>query len=117
MRLLDFSRSLYRNKERFRSRGEPDHCSRNRRVETTRASPAHREKMNLQLEQAVDLLAPELRALWDELRRGKRLRDLPESLGVSYRTLKRRWRKLRARLVSCLSPMIDSCPLFDPGGE
>jgi RNA polymerase sigma factor (sigma-70 family) len=97
VRLLDFVRSVHRNKERFRSGGEPDHGSRNRRVESTCAS-AQREEANLQLEQTASLLDPELRALWNELRQGKRLRDLPELLGVSYRTVKRRWRELREQL-------------------
>jgi RNA polymerase sigma factor (sigma-70 family) len=102
VRLLDFSRSLYRKKERFRSRGKPDHCSRNRRVENTRAFSAHRDKVNLHLEIAVNLLAPELRALWNELRQGKSLRDMAGLLGVSYRTVKRRWREMRERLIAGL---------------
>jgi RNA polymerase sigma factor (sigma-70 family) len=98
VRLLDFSRSVQRNKERFRSAGEPDHWSRNRRVANSCASAGQREEENLQLEQAVNLLAPELRTLWHELRQGKRLCDLPELLSVSYRTLKRRWREMREQL-------------------
>jgi hypothetical protein len=54
--------------------------------------------LRLHLDKAVSLLDPQARALWNELRQGKRLRDLPHLLGVSYRTLKRRWRKLRAQL-------------------
>jgi hypothetical protein len=63
--------------------------------------------VKLQLEQAMNLLAPELRALWNELRQGKRLRDLPEVLGVTYRTVKRRWRKLREQLIRALRHLGD----------
>jgi hypothetical protein len=52
------------------------------------------------LDQALRLLDPSARALWQELSDGKRLCDLPQLLGVSYRTLKRRWRNLREQLIS-----------------
>jgi hypothetical protein len=51
------------------------------------------------LDQALRLLDPSDRALWHALSDGKRLRDLPHILGVSYRTLKRRWRTLREQLI------------------
>jgi hypothetical protein len=51
------------------------------------------------LEQALRRLDPSARALWQALSDGQRLRDLPHVLGVSYRTLKRRWRHLREQLI------------------
>jgi RNA polymerase sigma factor (sigma-70 family) len=102
MRLLDYLRSVRRNKVRFRIAGTPDLCARNRRVENTRESSAHSEEVNNQLEQAVNRLDPELRVLWNALRQGKRLRELPDVLGVSYRTLTRRWRAIREQLMAAL---------------
>jgi DNA-directed RNA polymerase specialized sigma24 family protein len=102
VRLLDFFRSVRRNTERLRLAGEPDPWSRNRQVENTCAASGNREEVILQLEKAVNLLDPELRPLWNELRQGKRLRDLPGLLGVSYRTLKRRWREIREQLIAGL---------------
>jgi RNA polymerase sigma factor (sigma-70 family) len=110
VRLLDFFRSLRRNKERLRSAGEPDHWSRNRPVENARAASGNREEVILQLEKAVNLLDPELRALWNELRQGKRLRDLPGLLGVSYRTIKRRWREIREQLIAGLRQVQHEAP-------
>jgi hypothetical protein len=83
VRLLDYFRSVRRNKERLRSAGELEHWHSNRPVENTCAASGNREEVIPQLERAVDLLDPELRALWNELRQGKRLRDLPGLLGVS----------------------------------
>jgi hypothetical protein len=60
------------------------------------------EGLRLHLDKAVSLLDPQARALWYELCQGKRLRDLPRFLGVSYRTLKRRWGKLRGQLRRAL---------------
>jgi hypothetical protein len=54
------------------------------------------------LEKAATLLDPNARVLWNQLRQGKRLRDLPQVLGVTYRTLKRHWRKLREQLTWAL---------------
>jgi RNA polymerase sigma factor (sigma-70 family) len=102
VRLLDFFRSLRRNKKRLCSAGELDHWSRNGRVENTCECSGHGEELHAQVEKAVRLLAPELRALWDELRQGKSLRDLPGLLGVSYRTVKRRWREMREQLIGGL---------------
>jgi hypothetical protein len=62
----------------------------------------HGEELRLDLDKAVSLLDPQARALWNELCQGKRLRGLPQHLGVSYRTLKRRWRKLREQLIPAL---------------
>jgi hypothetical protein len=59
------------------------------------------EEPRLDLDKAVSHLDPQARDLWNELCQGKRLRDLPV-LGVSYRTLKRRWRKLRDQLRRAL---------------
>jgi hypothetical protein len=59
-------------------------------------------ELHLHLERAVSLLDPQAHALWNELCQEKRLRDLPQLLGVSYRTLKRRWRKLRDQLSCAL---------------
>jgi DNA-directed RNA polymerase specialized sigma24 family protein len=98
VRLLDFCRAVQRNDARLRCGGEPEHWSGNRQLENSCAY-AHREEVNLHLNNTVNLLDPSLRALWNQLSQGKRLCDLPGLLGVSYRTLKRRWRKLRQQLI------------------
>jgi RNA polymerase sigma factor (sigma-70 family) len=102
VRLLDFCRSVRRHQERLRCAGDLDHWSSNRRVDNTCAASGDREEVIPQLEKAVNLLDPELRALWNERRQGKRLRELPGLLGVSYRTLKRRWRAIREQLIAGL---------------
>ena len=98
-RLADFLRSLRRNKKRFRLVAESDHWPKRLR-EQDLASDGHRDELRFQVDQALRLLDPSARALWQELSDGKRLRDLPQVLGVSYRTLKRRWRSLREQLIS-----------------
>ena len=65
----------------------------------------HGEEPRLQLDRTVSLLDPQARALWNELCQGKRLRDLPQLLEVSYRTLKPLWRKLRGQLRRALHHM------------
>ena len=64
-------------------------------------------ELHLRLEKAVTQLDPDARVLWTQLRLGKRLRDLPEVLGVTYRTVKRRWRKLREQLIQVLRQLGD----------
>jgi hypothetical protein len=95
-------RSLRRNRRRFRPALEPDDCARPASGGNRLASEEHREGLHLQLEKALGLLDRASRALWHELSQGKRLCDLPHVLGVSYRTLKRRWRKLREQLIRAL---------------
>ena len=54
---------------------------------------------------------------------GKRLRDLPQVLGVSYRTVKRRWRDLREKLALAFDARPERVasgvpwPLFERHGE
>lgn len=102
LRLLDFSRSLSRRKKRFHLTGELGHWPDGFSLERTAAISAREAEPQRQLENALSRLEPEACALWNELRQGKRLRDLPDVLGVSYRTLKRRWRKLRDQVASAL---------------
>jgi len=102
LRLLDFCRSLNRRRKRFRLTGEQDHWPTDALVEKPLAFFCHGEEPRLQLDRTVSLLDPQARALWNELCQGKRLRDLPQLLRVSYRTLKRRWRQLREQLIRAL---------------
>jgi hypothetical protein len=44
-------------------------------------------------------LDPDAKVLWNHVRQGKRLRDLSQLLGVTSRTVKRCWRKLREQLT------------------
>jgi DNA-directed RNA polymerase specialized sigma24 family protein len=111
LRLLDFARSLHRNKKRFSTAGHPDP---DLLPKARRDASGQEEERHRQLGKALGLLDPATRALWTELCRGKRLCDLTEALGVSYRTLKRRWRKLRQELARVLRP---ACPLYQSGGE
>jgi DNA-directed RNA polymerase specialized sigma24 family protein len=102
LRLLDFCRSLNRRRKRFRLAGEQVHWPNNSLSEKPLAFLGQGEELRLHLDKAVSLLDPQARALWNELRQGKRLRDLPQLLRVSYRTLKRRWRRLRDQLRRAL---------------
>src|SRR5262249_13174299 len=98
-RLADFLRSLRRNKSRCHLVGESDHWPERLLREQVPVSAGHREELQLRLDRALRLLDPSARALWHALSDGKRLCDLPQLLGVSYRTLKRRWRNLREQLI------------------
>src|SRR6516225_10229330 len=103
LRLLDFCRSLRRRTTRFRVVGERGGfadclCTGERHNYGT-----HESELYLQLQRALNDLDPDARALWNEIRLGKRLHDLPSVLGVSYRTVKRRWRKLREHLLRALA--------------
>jgi RNA polymerase sigma factor (sigma-70 family) len=102
LRLLDFCRSLNRRRKRFPLAGEQDHWPNDALLEKPLAFFGQEEELRLHLDKAVSLLDPQARALWNELCEGKRLRDLPQLLGVSYRTLKRRWQKLREQLIRAL---------------
>jgi DNA-directed RNA polymerase specialized sigma24 family protein len=99
LRLLDFLRSLRRNRRRFRPVEVPDDWASEAPRANNLACKGRREALLLQLENALSLLDSASRALWHELSQGKRLCDLPHVLGISYRTLKRRWRKLREQLL------------------
>src|SRR5262249_5838636 len=98
LRLSDFLRSLRRNRQRFRAALEVEDWAQ-KTPEKSFAAPGPQEELQLRLERALRLLDAESRALWDQLSEGKRLRDLPQVLGVSYRTLKRRWQALREQLI------------------
>jgi DNA-directed RNA polymerase specialized sigma24 family protein len=99
LRLADFLRSLRRNRQRFRPALEPEDWAHRAPPRKDLACPEHQEELHLHLEKALSLLDSESRTLWHELSQGKRLCDLPSALGVSYRTLKRRWRKLCEQLI------------------
>jgi RNA polymerase sigma factor (sigma-70 family) len=98
-RLADFLRSLRRTKNRLRLVAEPDHGPERLLRDQNLASAGHRDELQRQLDRALRRLDPSARALWQALSDGQRLRDLPKRLGVSYRTLKRRWRHLREHLI------------------
>jgi RNA polymerase sigma factor (sigma-70 family) len=101
MRLLDFCRSLRRNRTRHVAAAEPEQW-RTALVDERHLVAGNQEELHPHLANALSALDPSARALWNELRRGKRLCDLAETLGVSYRTLKRRWHNLRKQLASTL---------------
>jgi RNA polymerase sigma factor (sigma-70 family) len=107
LRLLDFCRSLKRRNARSCLVGEQGHWPHTlvavERLDVSR----HEPELLRQFERAADQWDPDVRALWDQLRQGNRLRDLPEILGVSYRTVKRRWRKLREQLIRAVRQMQD----------
>jgi RNA polymerase sigma factor (sigma-70 family) len=94
LRLLDWRRSLGRHKRRQRALGEPDQLLENRPAPGDESLDRKRG-----LEDALRGLDAPTRALWTQLCQGKRLCELPEVLAVSYRTLKRRWRKLREHIA------------------
>ena len=98
LRLADFLRSLHRNNKYFRPVEALDDWPIGVLRVHNLASGGDREELQHRLEEALRELDPSARALWHELSQGKRLRDLPHVLGVSYRTLKRRWRSLREQV-------------------
>jgi hypothetical protein len=100
LRAADFFRSLLRRRKRFHAAGQPADRSAPCLSHDTQALPGHGLQGNVELAKILSLLEPPCRAFWDELCRGKRLRDLPRILGVSYRTVKRRWRTLREQVRS-----------------
>jgi RNA polymerase sigma factor (sigma-70 family) len=102
LRLLDFCRALRRRSTRFRLFGEQTHWPDTFTADTGLDFGTYGWELHLQLENAATQLDPDARALWNQLRAGKRLRDLPEVLGVTYRTVKRRWRKLREQVIRAL---------------
>jgi DNA-directed RNA polymerase specialized sigma24 family protein len=98
LRLADFLRSLHRHKKNFRPVQALGDWPRGFVRDHNLVSCGHREELQHRLEEALSDLDPSARALWHELSQGKRLHDLPHVLGVSYRTLKRRWRSLREQV-------------------
>jgi RNA polymerase sigma factor (sigma-70 family) len=101
LRLLDFCRSLRRNRNRYLTAAEPEQW-RTAFVDDRHLVAGNQEELHPHLASALSALDPPARALWNEMRSGKRLCDLAATLGVSYRTLKRRWHNLRKRLASTL---------------
>ncbi len=57
-------------------------------------------------ERALTAIPAPDQLLWQELCRGRQLVDLPNLLGVTYRTVRRRWSRLRAHLVSALRGIV-----------
>jgi RNA polymerase sigma factor (sigma-70 family) len=102
LRFLDFCRCQRRRSARLRLIDEqgdwPDRLLPKGGLDLTGYDP----DLQVRLEKAASLLDPDARVLWNQLRQGKRLRDLAEVLGVTYRTVKRRWRKLREQLKTAL---------------
>ena len=96
---------MNRRRKRFPLAGEQDHWPNDALLEKPLAFFGQEEELRLHLDKAVSLLDPQARALWNELCQGKRLRDLPQLLEVSYRTLKPLWRKLRGQLRRALHHM------------
>jgi hypothetical protein len=93
---------LYRRKKRFQLAGGQCNWLSGTLLEEAPLFAVPKDELHLQLDKALSLLDPQARALWKELRQGKRLRDLSPVLGVSYRTLKRRWRTLREQLSAAV---------------
>ena len=100
LRLMDFCRSMHRRNRRFRLSGDQERWPQSSLTNDTRDSPERPRELSRHVAVVVAALDHQARALWDELCEGKRLRDLPQILGVSYRTVKRRWRVLRDKLAS-----------------
>src|SRR5262249_8925348 len=70
LRLLDFCRSLNRRRKRFRLAGEQDQWPRDALLEKPFALFRQAEVLRLDLDKAVSLLDPQVRALWNELCQG-----------------------------------------------
>jgi RNA polymerase sigma factor (sigma-70 family) len=99
LRLLDFGRSLRRRTTRFRLVAPPSDWPDTLLADGGLDVNGDGPKRLLQLDTVAAQLDPDAKVLWNHVRQGKRLRDLPQLLGVSTRTVKRRWRKLREQLT------------------
>jgi len=123
LRSMDFCRSLHRRNRRFRLSGDQERWPQSSLTKDTRDSLDRPRELPRHLAVVVAALDHQSRALWDELCEGKRLRDLPQVLGISYRTVKRRWRDLREKLAVAFDAQSKrvsscvSCPLFERHGE
>jgi RNA polymerase sigma factor (sigma-70 family) len=98
-RLLNFCRSLRRRTTRFRLVAELSDWPGTLLANGGLDFNGDGKELHLLLDTLAGQLDPAGRVLWNHLRQGKRLRDLPQLLGVTYRTVKRRWRKLREHLT------------------
>ena len=107
LRLLDFCRSLRRRATRFRLVGEQSNWPDTFLADEKFDLSGYGRELHLQLANAATQLDPDVRVLWNQVRQGKRLGDLPEVLGVTYRTVKRRWRKLREQITQALRLLRD----------
>ena len=120
---MDFCRSMHRRNRRFRFGGDLERWPQASLTNDTLDAPDRSRKLPHYLAVVVATLDHEARALWDELCQGKRLRDLPQVLGASYRTVKRRWRVLRDKMASAFDEEPKrvassvSCPLFERHDE
>ena len=123
LRLMDFCRSINRRNRRFRLSGDQERWPQSSLTNDTLDSPDRSGELPRRLAAVVATLGHQAYVLWDELCRGKRLRDLPQVLGVSYRTVKRRWRDLRDKLALAFDAQPKQvasfvlCPLFERHGE
>jgi DNA-directed RNA polymerase specialized sigma24 family protein len=102
LRLMDFGRSLQRNNQRYSRAALATRYAKEFVVDRRIAFAGQPEDLHRRLPAVLGLLDPPTRSLWHEMCAGKRLCDLAEDRGVSYRTLKRRWRKLRHHLALAL---------------
>jgi RNA polymerase sigma factor (sigma-70 family) len=100
MRMMDFCRSVKRRSKHFPPCGDRDRWPEAPAANDRLDSRDHPQDLLRHLDEVVGALDHRARAVWDEVRQGKRLCDLPQVLGVSYRTVKRLWRELRGRLTS-----------------
>ena len=123
LRLMDFCRSAHRRNRRFRLSGDQEGWPQSSLTNYTPGSPDRPRELSRHLAVLVAGLDHQACVLWDELCQGKRLRDLPQVLGVRYRTVKRRWRDLRDKLAMAFDaqakrdPFYVPCPLFERRGE
>ena len=115
LRLMDFCRSLRRRNRRFRLSGDQERWPQSSLTNDAWDLPECPRELSRLMAVAVADLDHQARALWDELCKGKRLRDLPQVLGVSYRTVKRRCRVLRDKLASAFDAQAKRVAFYFPG--
>jgi RNA polymerase sigma factor (sigma-70 family) len=102
LRLLNFCRSLRRSRQWHSATTPPGHRPKDP-LDQQPAVGGEQEQAYFHLERVLGALDPSDQAVWNELCQGKRLREVAQTLRVSYRTVKRRWRRLRQRLASSTS--------------
>jgi hypothetical protein len=114
---------MHRRNRRFRLSGDQERWPQSSLTNDTQDSPDRSLELPRHLAVVVAALDHQTHALWNELCAGKRLRDLPQVLGISYRTVKRRWRDLREKLALAFDAQAKRvassvpCPLYERHGE
>ncbi|MCI0378242.1 MAG: sigma-70 family RNA polymerase sigma factor [Gemmataceae bacterium] len=98
-RLRDWFRARHRYERRIHS---PVGRVTLARVDCDLDEAAEWRELQLAVGEAVQSLDAPDRLIWEGLCGGKKLRDLPTMMGVSYRTVRRRWQRVKGQVGAIL---------------